>query len=112
MRFNETTHIISMCVLILTAVYTLVYSGISGVLLCAAIAFIAGAFIHEIELVVAVTILFVLCYNLFLKRTSLMVLHSNRDPRFVEVKYFILSTLVFKGLITSLQSIWTDSTHD
>ena len=68
MRFNETTHIISICVLILTAVYTLVYSGISGVLLCAAVAFIAGAFIHEIELVVAVTILFVLCYNLFLKR--------------------------------------------
>ena len=68
MRFNETTHIISICALILTAVYTLVYSGISGILLCAAIAFIAAAFIQDIELVVAVTILVVLVYNMFLKR--------------------------------------------
>jgi hypothetical protein len=68
MRFNETTHIISICALILTAVYTLVYSGISGILLCAAVAFIAAAFIQDIELVVAVTILVVLVYNMFLKR--------------------------------------------
>jgi hypothetical protein len=68
MRFNETTHIISICVLILTAIYTLVYSGISGILLCAAVAFIAAAFINDIELVVAVTILFVLLYNMVLKR--------------------------------------------
>ena len=68
MRFNETTHIISIGVLILTAVYTLVYSGISGVLLCAAIAFIAAAFIQQLELVVAVTILAVLFYTMFLKR--------------------------------------------
>lgn len=67
MRFNETTHIISIGVLILTAVYTLVYSGISGVLLCAAIAFIAAAFIQQLELVVAVTILAVLFYTMFLK---------------------------------------------
>jgi hypothetical protein len=67
MRFNETTHIISICVLILTAVYTLVYSGISGVLVCAAIAFIAAAFIDPIELVVAITILFVLLYTTVLK---------------------------------------------
>lgn len=68
MRFNETTHIISVCVLILTAVYTLVYSGISGILLCAAIAFIAAAFIDQVELVVAVTILVVLFYTMFLKK--------------------------------------------
>jgi hypothetical protein len=68
MKFNETTHIISICVLLLTAVYTLVYSGVSGILLCAAVAFIAAAFISEIELVVAVTILFVLCYTMILKQ--------------------------------------------
>ena len=68
MRFNETTHIISICVLILTAIYTLVYSGVSGILLCAAVAFIAAAFIQDIELVVAVTILFVLLYNMVLKQ--------------------------------------------
>ena len=68
MRFNETTHIISICVLILTVVYTLVYSGVSGILLCAAVAFIAAAFLEDLELVVAVTILFVLFYNTFLKR--------------------------------------------
>lgn len=68
MKFNETTHIISIGVLILTVVYTLVYSGISGVLLCAAVAFIAAAFIEQIELVVAVTILFVLLYTMVLKK--------------------------------------------
>ena len=68
MRFNETTHIISICVLILTAIYTLVYSGVSGILLCAAVAFIAAAFIQDIELVVAVTILFVLLYNMVVVR--------------------------------------------
>ena len=68
MKFNETTHIISIGVLILTVVYTLVYSGISGVLLCAAVAFIAGAFIEPLELVVAVTVLFVLLYTMVLKK--------------------------------------------
>jgi len=68
MKFNETTHIISIGVLVLTVIYTLVYSGISGVLLCAAVAFIAGAFIEQLELVVAVTVLFVLLYTMVLKR--------------------------------------------
>jgi len=68
MKFNETTHIISIGVLLLTAVYTLVYSGISGVLLCAAVAFIAGAFIEQIELVVAITIICILLYTMVLKR--------------------------------------------
>jgi hypothetical protein len=68
MKFNETTHIISIGVLILTAVYTLVYSGIGGVLLCAAVAFIAAAFVDPLELVVAITILFVLLYTMVLKR--------------------------------------------
>jgi len=68
MRFNETTHIIAICVLILTIIYTLVYAGVSGILICASVAFIAAAFIQEIELVVAVTILFVLFYTTVLKR--------------------------------------------
>jgi len=68
MKFNETTHIISIGVLVLTVIYTLVYSGISGVLLCAAVGFIAGAFIEQLELVVAVTVLFVLLYTMVLKR--------------------------------------------
>ena len=67
MKFNETTHIISIGVLVLTVIYTLVYSGISGVLLCAAVGFIAGAFIEQLELVVAVTVLFVLLYTIVLK---------------------------------------------
>jgi hypothetical protein len=67
MRFNETTHIISVCVLILTAIYSLVYSGVSGLLVCAAVGFIAAAFIEQFELVVAVIILFSLFYNQILK---------------------------------------------
>jgi len=67
MRFNETTHIISVCVLILTAIYALVYSGVSGLLVCAAVGFIAAAFVEQFELVVAIIILFSLFYNQILK---------------------------------------------
>jgi hypothetical protein len=77
MKFNETTHIISIGVLILTAVYTLVYSGIGGVLLCAAVAFIAAAFVDPLELVVAITILFVLLYTVVLKRYMRLEGFSN-----------------------------------
>ena len=77
MKFNETTHIISIGVLILTAVYTLVYSGIGGVLLCAAVAFIAAAFVDPLELVVAITILFVLLYTMVLKRYMRLEGFSN-----------------------------------
>jgi hypothetical protein len=68
MRFNETTRIMSICVLILAIIYTLIYSGVSGILLCAAVGFIAAAFIEQTELVVAVTVLFVVGYSMILKQ--------------------------------------------
>jgi len=68
MRFNETTHTISICVLILTILYALIYSNVNGFLICSAVAFIVAAFIDQIELITVITILFVLLYTTVLKK--------------------------------------------
>lgn len=68
MRFNKLTYNISLAVISIFAVYTLIYSGISGILLCSSVALIAAAFLDSFELVVAITVLFGLFYQYFLKR--------------------------------------------
>jgi len=68
MKFNEITYIISIIILIITALYAIIYSGITGLLLCSSVSLIAAAFIDQFEIIVAVTVLFVLFYNYFLKR--------------------------------------------
>jgi len=68
MKFNEMTHTASLGVLAATALYTLLYSGLMGVLVTSAIGFIAYAFIDQLELVVAVTVLFAFFYTVFLKK--------------------------------------------
>jgi hypothetical protein len=68
MKFNETTHMISMGALIVTAVYTFIHSGISGILLCGAVTFFVAAFVDELEIVTAFAILFALFYVHYLKK--------------------------------------------
>ena len=68
MKFNEITYIISIIILIITGLYAIIYSGITGLLLCSSVSLIAAAFIDQFEIIVAVTVLFVLFYNYFLKR--------------------------------------------
>jgi hypothetical protein len=68
MHFNQTTYFISMVLLCITALYTLVYSGITGLLFCSAIGLIVAAFVNQPELVVAAVIFFALFYLFFLKR--------------------------------------------
>ena len=62
------THTISLIVLAITVLYTLIYSGLTGVLLTSAIALLTAAFIDQFEVIVGVTVLFALVYTLFLKR--------------------------------------------
>ena len=68
MNFNHTTHQLSLGIMVLTALYTLVYGGLTGLLLCSAVALLIAAFVEPFELVVAGTVLFVLFYIFYLKR--------------------------------------------
>jgi hypothetical protein len=68
MKFNNLTYNISIALLVVTALYTLVYSGITGVLLCTAITLIAAGFINQFELVAAVAVVFAMFYTFFLKK--------------------------------------------
>jgi hypothetical protein len=68
MKFNETTHMISMGALIITALYTFIHSGIGGILLCGAVTFFVAAFVDELEIITAFAILFALFYVHFLKK--------------------------------------------
>jgi len=68
MNFNQTTYFISVALLCITALYTLVYSGITGLLFCSAIGLIVAAFVNQPELIAASVIFFSLFYLFFLKR--------------------------------------------
>lgn len=85
MKFNQLTCQISLGILAVTALYTLVYSGLTGVLLSAAVGLIAAAFIDELELVSAITIIFALLYTLFLKRFFMRLepFMNEDDPKHI-----------------------------
>jgi hypothetical protein len=68
MKFNQLTYQISIGILAITALYTLVYSGLTGLLLTSSIALLAAAFFNEFEIVTAITVIFALFYTAFLKR--------------------------------------------
>jgi len=60
--FNKMTYQISLVVLVIAAFYTLLYSGITGLLMSSAVALIAAAFVEPLELVVAITVIFALLF--------------------------------------------------
>lgn len=68
MKFNDVTYMFSIAILCVTALYTLMYSGLTGVLMSSAVALMAAAFVEQFELVVAITVVFALFYTLYLKR--------------------------------------------
>jgi hypothetical protein len=68
MKFNNLTFNISLVILIITAIYTLVYSGLTGLLLCSSVALISAAFLEQFELVVALSVIFALFYTFYLMR--------------------------------------------
>jgi hypothetical protein len=67
MKFNELTFNISLGLMAVIGLYTLVYSGLTGLLLGASVALIAASMMDSFELVTVTTILFVLFYTFFLK---------------------------------------------
>lgn len=68
MNFNRITYNISIVMLCITALYTLVYAGITGFLFCSAVGLIVASFVDQLELVVAAVVLFSLFYLFYLKR--------------------------------------------
>lgn len=68
MEFNKLTFNISLAILLITALYTLIYSGLTGLLLCSSVALIVAAFISQFEIVVAVSVIFALFYTFFLQK--------------------------------------------
>ena len=81
MNFNQTTYFISVALLCITALYTLVYSGITGLLFCSAIGLIVASFINQPELIAAAVIIFSLFYMFYLKRylNNLEPFSNQRD---------------------------------
>lgn len=68
MRFNQMTYHISVALLVLTAIYLMMYSGLTGILLVAAATMISAAFLESVEMVTAVCVLSALLYVLVFKR--------------------------------------------
>ncbi len=67
MKFNQLTYNISYALLVITALYTLLYAGLAGILLCTSVSLITAAFIDQFEIVVAVSVIFALTYIFYLK---------------------------------------------
>jgi hypothetical protein len=67
MKFNELTFNISLGMMAIVGLYTLVYSGLTGLLLAASVALIAASMLDSFELITVATVLFVLFYTYFLK---------------------------------------------
>lgn len=67
MKFNSLTYNISLVILVITALYTLIYSGLTGLLLCSSVTLIAAAFMGQFELITAVAVIFSLFYIYYLK---------------------------------------------
>jgi hypothetical protein len=67
MKFNSLTYNISLVILVITAIYTLIYSGLTGLLLCSSVTLIAAAFMGQFEIIVAVAVIFALFYIYYLK---------------------------------------------
>ena len=68
MRLEQYISYISLVIIGLTALYTLVYSGLTGLLFSAAIGLIMFSFVEPFELVVALTVLVALLYTTVLKK--------------------------------------------
>ena len=67
MKFNTVTYNISFAILVVAAIYTLAYSGLTGLLVCSAVALIGASFLDQFEIIVAFAVLFAMIYIFFFK---------------------------------------------
>lgn len=67
MKFNNLTYKTSFVLLVITALYVLVYSGLAGILLCTSIALLTASVVDQFEIVVAISVIFALLYIFYIK---------------------------------------------
>lgn len=93
MKLSDFTYQLSVAILLLTALHTLVYSGMVGVLFSAAIGLIVASFIDEFEIITGITVLVALFYTLFLKKYIREGFESH-DPKTIAARINQLSQSV------------------
>lgn len=68
MMFNKLTFNLALGILVIVAIYTLTYSGLTGLLMTSAVGLLAGAFVDEVELIAVITVVFAVLFTTFSKQ--------------------------------------------
>ena len=66
--FNKLTFNLALGILVIVAIYTLTYSGLTGLLMTSAVGLLAGAFVDEVELIAVITVVFAVLFTTFSKQ--------------------------------------------
>ena len=67
MMFNKVTYTVTFCILIVTALYMLMYTGLTGILLYASITLILLGVLDQFEIAIAISVLCAIFYVYYLK---------------------------------------------
>jgi len=68
MMFNKITFNLALGILVIVAMYTLTYSGLTGLLMTSAVSLLAAAFLDELELITVVAVVFAVIFTTFSKQ--------------------------------------------
>jgi hypothetical protein len=68
MMFNKITFNLALGILVIVAIYTLTYSGLTGLLMTSAVSLLAAAFLDEVELIAVVAVVFAVVFTTFSKQ--------------------------------------------
>lgn len=68
MMFNKITFNLALGILVIVAIYTLTYSGLTGLLMTSAVGLLAAAFVDEVELIAVITVVFAVLFTTFSKQ--------------------------------------------
>ena len=124
MNFNSVTYNISLVILVVMALYTLVYRGVTGLVLCSAIGLIIAAFVDQFELFTAATVLFALLYVFYLHRyikryepfqnqkDEILNRISDMAEKAKPAKVAVAPMGVYPGAIEGFQDVKADSEKD
>ena len=66
--FNKITFNLALGILVIVAIYTLTYSGLTGLLMTSAVSLLAAAFLDEVELIAVVAVVFAVVFTTFSKQ--------------------------------------------
>lgn len=66
--FNKLTFNLALGILVIVAIYTLTYSGITGLLMTSAVGLLAASVLDEVELIAVVTVIFAVLFITFSKQ--------------------------------------------